>query len=189
VEPVRHTQRATRPRACTAASHPGPSCGSCTVALSWRGVPLPVARADCRGLVGRPGPSLEGIARRRSWGSTVCPSQVCSRRPGGFHVSVEPGPRAVRAASSAPIDFRRGDRSFVRAGPQGSVRQTVRPGTRMRRLPGFNSRLRSESATPCAGTVADRSCLGLFLSQGWRARFTVHRRVVSTPPAITSLRG
>jgi len=57
-----------------------------------------------------------------------------------FGISAGPGPRAVRASASAPIYFRRGDRSPV--GVTRSAKATGR-GCVWLRLLGFNSRLRS----------------------------------------------
>jgi hypothetical protein len=61
----------------------------------------------------------------------------CARR---FDISAGPGPRAVRASASAPIDFRRGDRS-----PVGVTRsaKAIGRGCEWLRLLGFVSRLRS----------------------------------------------
>jgi hypothetical protein len=144
------------------------------------------------------------VARRRSWGSI--PSQVSSRLrvdarhtfdathpriPGlaaqdaGFHwvgISAGPGPPVVRASASAPIDFRRGDRS-----PVGETRsaKAVGRGFGWRRLLGFGSRLRSAPeatrrprdailpwALPLAGLSGTWPCNGPG----------------STPVPITSLR-
>ena len=76
-------------------------------------------------------------------------------------ISAGPGPRVVRASRSAPIDFRRGDRS-----PVGETRsaKAVGRGCGWRRLLGFVSRLRSVS--PGTREPRDRSCLGLRLLQG-----------------------
>ena len=97
-------------------------------------------------------------------------------------ISARPDPRAVRASASAPIDFRRGDRSPV--GVTGSAKAVGR-GCGWRRLLGFDSRLRS--APSALVWLTKRSCLGLCLLQGCRAHFAVHRPG-STPLPITNPR-
>lgn len=62
-----------------------------------------------------------------------CPSQVWSRSTGGAHVSVRPGPRVVRAASSAPIFFV----GVADCSKVSDPNEVGRPGMKWRRLPGF----------------------------------------------------
>jgi hypothetical protein len=94
---------------------------------------------------------------------------LCSARCAG--ISAGPGPPAVRAFSSAPIDFRRGDRSPV--GVQRAICKSDRPGMGWLRLLGFDSRLRSASsahvwpkkrvlpwALPLAGLSGTSPCIG-----------------------------
>jgi hypothetical protein len=63
-------------------------------------------------------------------------------------ISAGPGPRAVRAASFAPIDFRRGGPAPVKC-----VQRAVEPGMTRLRLLGFSSRLRSVSTTFGRGSI------------------------------------
>jgi len=84
-------------------------------------------------------------------------------------ISASPGPRVVRASASAPIDFRRGDRSPV--GVTGSAKAIGR-GCGWRRLLGFCSRLWSVSSAHV--WLKRRSCLGLCLLQGCRAPAPFH---------------
>jgi len=121
------------------------------------------------------------VVRRRSWGSTR-PSQVCShirvdaprllrawqalphtivlRRRG---ISAGPGPRAVRASTSAPIDFRRGDRSPVGGN---TICKSGRPGMCMASTSGLGlpsaircpgARLAGETILPWALPLAGLS--------------------------------
>jgi len=127
--------------------------------LSSRGVPLPVIEPSRPGRAR--GTSL-GLARRRSWGSI--PSQVCSRGRVVRHLC-RSGPTCRSRRSSAPIDFRRGDRiAFVRSkwiekrrpvGDEIGVDfwASLPSAVRIRDLP----------------LIADRSCLGLCLLQGLQA--------------------
>ena len=161
------------------------------------------------------GPSLLlSVVRRRSWGSTV-PFAGLIPQPGGhsrrinpaawqvassrrpacrFGISAGPGPRVVRASASAPIDFRRGDRTPVE---KKEICQSDRPRMRMASTSGLRSRLRSVSLAHVR--PERRSCLGLCLLQGCRARCCASerarprrrspasgtpRRSIHLPPAI-----
>jgi len=126
------------------------------------------------------------VARRRSWGSTR-PFAGLLPLPGGhatlasrgglahtvvrpLDISAGPGPRAVRASASAPIDFRRGDRSPVGGN---EICKSDRPGTRWHRLLGFalpsavrlpGTRWSGETilpwALPLAGLSGTLPCIG-----------------------------
>ena len=74
---------------------------SCTVALLWRGVPLPTR--TLRGLARPSGPSLVSV-RQRSWGFHQRPSQVCSRI-GWTIISDRPGPRACSSERAPRLIF------------------------------------------------------------------------------------
>ena len=123
---------------------------------------------------GDAGPSLLAfVARRRSWGSTrpfaglipligwtIPPDQsggLASDQLAPIHcrlgISAGPGPRVVRASASAPIDFRRGDRSPVGGN---EICKSDRPGMLMASTSG----LRLPSAVHVAGT---RSSVDLIL--------------------------
>jgi len=129
------------------------------IAPSSRGVPLPIAGVAQPGRTTQVFPFSFTVVRRRSWGSAALRrftpairvdtphlllhgglrAHRCARR---FDISAGPGPRAVRASASAPIDFRRGDRS-----PVGVTRsaKAIGRGCEWLRLLGFDSRLRSTS--------------------------------------------
>ena len=128
------------------------------IAPSSRGVPLPVTGIALPGRTTQVFPSrfrrrptaLLGFLAPfavfipRSGGHAMLASHdVCSSTPlccSHCGISAGPGPRAVRASASAPIDFRRGDRS-----PVGVTRsaKAIGRGCGWRRLLGFDSRLRS----------------------------------------------
>jgi hypothetical protein len=72
-------------------------------------------------------------------------------------ISAGPGPRVVRASASAPIDFRRGDRSPVGGN---EICKSDRPGMRMASTSG----LRLPSAVHAAGT---RSSVGVDPALGF----------------------
>jgi len=154
------------------------------IAPSSRGVPLP-ARASLS-LAGRRRSSLlhlpssdgaPGVLPRPSQVSSRCrvnsPRLLRMMRFAEAHrcrfahrvgISTGPGPPAVRASASAPIDFRRGDRSPVGIN---TICKSDRPGMWWRRLLGFNSRLRSASSAHVWPKT--RSCPGFCLLQGCRA--------------------
>jgi hypothetical protein len=159
----------------------------------------PASHARC--LAGRRRSSLQlFVVRRRSWGSTR-PSQICSlsrvdaprllRRDELEHtfpaclrldISAGPGPRAVRASASAPIDFRRGDRS-----PVGVQRDL------QKRSAGDADGVDFWASAPVCGPLTQRSfgrasdpALG-FASCRVVGHVAVHRPG-STPIPITSLR-
>jgi hypothetical protein len=117
-----------------------------------------------RGLAGRSGPSLDppdgapGVQSLRRFAPT---GRVV------WHLG-RTGPTCRSCPSSAPIYFRRGDLS-----PVGNrILMGDWPEDENASTSGLRSRLRSVSvALRCSAT--DRSCLGLCLLQGWRARFPV----------------
>jgi len=100
-------------------------------------------------------------------------------------ISAGPGPRAVRASASAPIDFRRGDRSPVGVN---KICKSDRPGMRMASTSGLwlpsavrpvSARLAHETILPWALPLAGLS--GTSLCIGWaRPRY---RSPASGPPA------
>jgi len=94
----------------------------------------PARRASAtRGLVGRPGSSLCHPTALMGFRS-LPPFAGLLPRIGGHHVSVRPGPRAVRASSSAPIIFV----GVAGCSPDPKDRDEAgRPGASWRRLPGF----------------------------------------------------
>ena len=109
-------------------------------------------------------------------------------------ISARPDPRAVRASASAPIDFRRGDRSPV--GVTGSAKAVGR-GCGWRRLLGFGSRLRSVSsarrladetilpwALPLAGLSGTLCRASAGLDPATDHQPPVRRRKTHSPPAI-----
>jgi hypothetical protein len=178
------------------------------IAPSSRGVPLPI-RASLS-LAGRRRSSLlhlpssdgaHGVLHtlRRftpsaGWTRHACfdvtsfaaITPLCSRC---FDISAGPGPRAVRASASAPIDFRRGDRSPVGVN---TICKSDRPGMRWRRLLGFDSRLRSVAPGRTFGPAATilpwaLPLAGLSGTQNHLTMVAVHRPG-STPLPITNLR-
>jgi hypothetical protein len=74
----------------------------------------------------------------------------CARRA---DISARPGPRVVRASASAPIDFRRGDRSPV--GNHTDLRKSDRPGMLMASTSGlrFPSAVHLASARLAGGVI------------------------------------
>jgi hypothetical protein len=112
-----------------------------------RGVPLPgeIVGRTTRGLVGRAGPSLDPSDGAR--GVPFDPPFAGLLPPtGGAHVSVRPGPRVVRAASSARFIFVGWPAAH---GCQIPMRR-VRPGMRWRRLPSF-APIRGPHPSRCGG--------------------------------------
>jgi hypothetical protein len=137
---------------------------SCTVALSWRGVPLP-ARAFAAWPIRVVLPSVRiggahGVLSAR-------PSQACSRN-GWPVISDRPGPRACSSNRAPRLVFVGSIcRRLVKL-ESSNWRQIARA-TGL--ASGLDSRLRSVSpcvrqATMSAATLEDRSCHGLSLSQG-----------------------
>jgi hypothetical protein len=153
------------------------------IAPSSRGVPLPV-RASLS-LAGRRRSFPAHFRRPTALMGFNTPFAGLIPQPGGHatfasHGGLARAHRYARVTStflpvrthvpfvppaSAPIDFRRGDRS-----PVGVTRsaKAIGRGCGWRRLLGFCSRLRS--ACPAHVWPAKRSCLGLCLLQGCRAR-------------------
>jgi len=158
------------------------SPGHSPVAPFSRGVPLPVRPQ--RGLVGAtqvfprsPPDGAHGVqdALRRfdpadRWTVSRVASDAAksnrgsSRDPLAFGISAGPGPRVVCRLSSAPIYFRRGDRSPV---GENQICKSDRPGMSV----AFDFWASLPSAVRFRGTSRPRkrSCLGLCLLQGCRA--------------------
>jgi hypothetical protein len=101
---LRSHSRPTRPHASAAASHPPPMSGHAPTRLFARCSATRARGPATRGLVGRAGPSLgssdgaPGVPFDPPFAGLIPPT-------GGAHVSVRPGPRVVRAASSARLFF------------------------------------------------------------------------------------
>lgn len=123
--------------------------------VPWRGVPLPrsfgLSRPDHGDF------SFPHLAAMALLG--FFPFAGLLPQPGGhaeqsrrlntqLDISAGPGPRAVRAASFAPIDFRRGGPAPVKC-----VQRAVEPGMTRLRLLGFSSRLRSVSTAFGRGSI------------------------------------
>jgi hypothetical protein len=110
----------------------------------------------------------------------------CARRA---DISARPGPRVVRASASAPIDFRRGDRSPV--GNHTDLRKSDRPGMLMASTSGlrFPSAVHLASARLAGGVILPWALplAGLSGTQTISTMVAVHRPG-STPLPITSLR-
>ena len=153
------------------------------------GVPLPAQsiRPSRPGRAGRS--SLDySPARQRSWGfksSSLCPSQVCSRRRAAACVSAAAGPTcplSSRFHIRSPIDFRRTDPpALARVSSKREFKKGETCGSRMPASMDFWAsfpsavRLRNVAcALRCLWAtlwrrLADRSCLGLRLFQVCRA--------------------
>ena len=182
------------------ATTPPPDTGHAPSRLLSRGVPLPV-RATARpgratqvlpfsrrptallgfrdpfaGLLPPAGGRASRATRRN--GEVDAPHRYGRRAPHLARHFCRSGPTCRSCRSSAPIDFRRGDRAPVE---KTEICKSARPGMRWRRLLGFSSRLRSASSAE--RVAGDRSCLGLRLLQGWRA-LAVHRPGSTPRPII-----
>jgi hypothetical protein len=152
----------------------------CRLGVPLRGFP------DIHGLAGRSAhpPSFLRVSRPAALLGFPYPSQVCSRgRVAGYFCPAGPTCRFARRAS-APIDFRRGDRS-----PSLGVqrRKAIDRGLYLGVAFDFWALTPICDPRPPAREPGDRSCLGLCLLQGLRARICA-RESGSTPTPITGLR-
>jgi len=140
---------------------PSPGHAPTRISSAWRSATR--VRAFPRGLVGRSGPSLDSP----DGAPGVQPFAGLLPQAGWLDISAQPGPHVVRA-------FR--PPRFIFVGVTVRLSEQIIEGRSAEdenaSTSGLRSRLRSVSVAHRSAT--DRSCLGLCLFQGWRARFTVH---------------